>query len=54
LNKPIRGLFTSLAVGAILTASSVVVLPVPVAAQDPDAEDVTLTVMASQEWIEAG
>jgi raffinose/stachyose/melibiose transport system substrate-binding protein len=51
LNKPVRGLFTSLAVGAILTASSVVVLPLPVAAQDPDAEDVTLTVMASQEWI---
>ena len=35
----------------ILTASSVAVLPVPVAAQDPDAEDVTLTVMASQDWI---
>ena len=51
MNKPVRGLFTSLAVGAILTASSVVVLPLPVAAQDPDAEDVTLTVMASQEWI---
>ena len=51
MNKPVRGLFTSLAVGAILTASSVVVLPLPIAAQDPDAEDVTLTVMASQEWI---
>ena len=49
MNKSVRGLFTSLAIGAILASSSAAVLSVPAAAQD--SEDVTLSVMASQDWI---
>ncbi len=51
LNKSVRSLFASLAIGAILVGSSAVAMAVPVLAQDSSAEDVTLTVMASQDWI---
>jgi raffinose/stachyose/melibiose transport system substrate-binding protein len=46
VHKPTRRLSTSLAVGAILVGGSVVGAAAPVAAQDT-----TISVMASQEWI---
>lgn len=42
---------TSLAVGSILVGGSTALMAVPAAAQDTSTEDVTLTVMASQDWI---
>jgi raffinose/stachyose/melibiose transport system substrate-binding protein len=42
---------TSLAVGSILIGGSAALLSAPAAAQDSTSEDVTLTVMASQEWV---
>ncbi len=46
MNKPSRRLITSLAVGAALAGSSVAATAVPAVAQDT-----TITVMASQDWI---
>jgi raffinose/stachyose/melibiose transport system substrate-binding protein len=52
LNKSVRSLFASLAIGAILVGSSAVAMAVPVLAQDSgDQQDLTLSVMASQDWI---
>jgi raffinose/stachyose/melibiose transport system substrate-binding protein len=49
LNRSIRTLFASLTIGTVLVGSAVAAAPT--AAQSPARQDVTLTVMASQDWI---